>query len=240
MPDGSIRVAAIADIHVHEEVYAEWRSVLDRMVSDADLLVLAGDLTRRGLAKEAVLLADSLSPQRIPIVAVLGNHDVESGEETEIVETLCRAGVRMLDEEPFEYGEVGFAGLKGFCGGYDRNALAPFGERAIKEFVRESVDDALRLESGLQRLRTRHKIAVLHYAPVRETVVGEPPEIFPFLGSSRLADPIDHFELTAAIHGHAHHGTHRGTTSRGVPVYNVAYPIMRALQPERPYLVLEL
>lgn len=235
-----VRVAAVADIHVHEDVLPEWRSLLDRMCSDADIIVLPGDLTRRGLVKEGALLADSVAGRRVPIVAVLGNHDVESDEGEQIVQTLCQAGVRMLDEEPCEIGDVGFAGLKGFCGGFDRNALAPFGEHMIKAFVRESVDDALKLEAGLQRLRTKIKIAVVHYSPLRVTVEGEPPEIFPFLGSSRLADPIDHFEVNAALHGHAHHGTHEGKTARGIPVYNVAFPVMQRVQPDRPYLLLDL
>lgn len=234
----STRVVAVADIHVHEGAASEWQDLLDRMCENADILVFPGDLTRRGLVREAEILAESLASHKVPVVAVLGNHDFESGQQEEIVRVLCQAGVHMLDEEPCEIGDVGFAGLKGFCGGFDRHALAPFGEDAIKRFVHESVDDALKLESGLLRLRARHKIAVLHYSPIRETVEGEPPEIFPFLGSSRLADPLDHFEVTAAIHGHAHHGSHQGRTHRGVPVYNVALPLMQKLHPEQPYFML--
>jgi Icc-related predicted phosphoesterase len=234
-----VRVAAVADIHLHEGSQSEWRSLLDQICEAADILVLPGDLTRRGLPSEAEVLAESLAGRHLSVVAVLGNHDVEGGEEQEVVRILCQAGVTMLDEEPCEIGEVGFAGRKGFCGGFDRHALAPFGETLIKQFVHESVEDALKLEAGLQRLRTPHKIAVIHYAPVRATVEGEPAEIFPFLGSSRLADPLDHVGVSVALHGHAHSGTHQGTTTTGIPVYNVALPIMQRLHPERPFLVVE-
>lgn len=240
MNAGKVRVSAVGDIHVHEGTIREWREVLDAMVNVADVLVLCGDLTNRGRAQEAEMLADSLSQCKLPVIAVLGNHDVECEEEADILRILCAAGVIMLDDQPHEVDTVGFAGVKGFCGGFDRNALAPFGEKMIKQFVHESVNDALQLEAGLSRLRTPHKIAVLHYAPVRDTVVGEPEEIFPFLGSSRLADPIDHFQVTAAVHGHAHNGSHRGATARGIPVYNVALPLMKKLSPERPFLVLDL
>jgi len=174
----------------------------------------------------------------VPAVAVLGNHDVESGQEDEVVKILREGGITMLDDEPYETRGIGFAGVKGFCGGFDQHELTPFGESSIKAFVRESLDEALRLESSLARLRTPHKIAVLHYAPVRATVQGEPPEIFPFLGSSRLADPIDRFNATVAVHGHAHNGTHAGKTNKGIAVYNVALAIMKRESPERPYLLL--
>lgn len=236
----AVRVAAVADVHVHEGTRAEWRDLLAAIDGEADILVLAGDLTNRGLAREAEVLVDSLGAFRLPIVAVLGNHDVESGQQDEVTRILCGAGVMMLDDEPHEVNGVGFAGVKGFCGGFESHALSPFGEEMIKHFVRESLDEALRLESGLARLRTEHRIAVLHYAPVRATVEGEPPEIFPFLGSSRLAEPLDHFGVTATVHGHAHHGSARGQTKGGVPVYNVALPLMREVNAERPFVLLEL
>jgi len=235
-----VRVAALADVHVHEGNREEWQEVLLRVCAEADVLVLAGDLTRRGLKREGEVLVEGLSACRLPVVGILGNHDVECGEEAALLELLCAAGVKMLDDEPCEVGGVGFAGTKGFCGGFDGHALAPFGEGMIKQFVRESLDEALRLETSLARLRTEHKIAVLHYAPIRATVEGEPPEIFPFLGSSRLADPLDHYHVTAAVHGHAHHGSPHGSTHGGVPVYNVAFPLMQKYDAERPYRILEL
>jgi Icc-related predicted phosphoesterase len=146
----------------------------------------------------------------------------------------------MLEGEPCEIGSVGFAGIKGFCGGFGRHMLAPWGEEIVKLFVRETIDEALQLESELGKLRTEFRIAVLHYAPVRDTVEGEPPEIFPFLGASRLAEPVDRFEVTAVFHGHAHHGSPEGRTTGGVPVYNVSLPLMRRVNPERPYYLLEL
>jgi Icc-related predicted phosphoesterase len=240
MEDGTTRVAALGDIHLHEGLREEWNALLEDIEAHADVLVLCGDLTNRGLPREAHVLVDSLAPRRLPVVGILGNHDVEEGHAEEIVQILCDAGVLMLDDEPREIGNVGFAGVKGFAGGFDEHALAPFGERLIKQFVHEAVDDALRLESGLSRLRTPHRIAVLHYAPIRGTVEGEPLEIFPFLGSSRLADPLAHFDLTAVIHGHAHHGKHEGKTLRGTPVYNVAHPLMKQVSPQQPYLVLRL
>jgi Icc-related predicted phosphoesterase len=234
------RVATLADVHVHEGNREAWQQLLQKVCIEADILVLAGDLTRRGRKREAEILVEGLAACRLPVVAILGNHDVECGEEADIIDLLCAAGVKMLDEEPFEVEGVGFAGTKGFCGGFDIHALAPFGEAGIKAFVRESLDEALRLETSLARLRTEHKIAVLHYSPIRATVEGEPPEIFPFLGSSRLADPLDHYHVTAAVHGHAHHGSPQGSTLGGVPVYNVAFPLMQRLDPERPYRILEL
>jgi Icc-related predicted phosphoesterase len=233
-----VRVAAVGDVHVHEGVRPEWLDLLNAICQEADILVLCGDLTRRGLAREAEVLAEGLTACRIPVLAILGNHDVECGQNEEICRILSQAGVLLLDEDPREIDGVGFAGVKGFCGGFDRNALAPFGESMIKQFVHESVDEALKLERGLSMLRTPHKLGVLHYAPIRATVEGEPPEIFPFLGSSRLADPLEHYSVTAAVHGHAHGGTHAGKTPKGIPVYNVSLPLMRRVSPERPFLVL--
>jgi len=239
--ESRVRVAALGDIHVGETAGGALRDLLTDISRNADVLALCGDVTNRGRAREAEALAEELvAACKIPVVAVLGNHDFECGEHEEVRNILCHAGVSLLEDNPCEVHGIGFAGVTGFCGGFDRHALAPFGEDLIKRFVRETVDETLRLESGLARLRTQYKVAVLHYAPVRDTVEGEPPEIFPFLGSSRLAEPIERFEVTAVVHGHAHSGTFQGKTLSGVPVYNVAYAIMQRVSPERPYLVLEL
>lgn len=238
--DDKVRVAAVADIHVKEGTVESYRALFENVASRADILVLAGDLTNRGLAREADALVEALAHVNMPVIGVLGNHDVECGEQEEVIRILCKSGITMLDDEPCEVLGVGFAGAKGFCGGFGRHELSPFGEEMIKQFVHESIGEALRLESGLAKLRTPHKIAVLHYAPVPDTVAGEPPEIFPFLGSSRLAEPLDRFTVTAAVHGHAHNGCHRGQTARGIPVYNVAFPIMQRMDAEQPYLLLEL
>lgn len=238
--NGRVRVAALGDIHVSEHTPRDIRDALAAIARDADVLVLCGDLTNRGLPNEASLLAEWLRGMTIPVLAVLGNHDYESGQADAVTRILCQAGVVMLDDEPHEACGVGFAGAVGFIGGFDSHALAPFGEDPIKRLVHETVDQALKLESGLARLRTEHKVCVLHYAPIRGTVEGEPLEIFPFLGSSRLADPIDRLGVDFVVHGHAHHGTHAGKTARGIPVYNVSEAIMRELDNERPYLVVEL
>jgi uncharacterized protein len=235
-----VRVAAVGDVHVNEATAASFRSLLDHVEEHADILVLCGDLTNRGLPAEATLVAEELARRKYPVIGVLGNHDCESGQAQEVERILCAAGVLMLDDEPHEVLGIGFAGVKGFCGGFDSHELARFGEDMIKQFVHESVEEALRLESALAKLRTESKVAVLHYAPIRQTVVGEPPEIFPFLGSSRLANPIDRFGVTVAVHGHAHHGTHSGCTPTGIPVYNVAYAIMHDINADQPYLVLTL
>jgi Icc-related predicted phosphoesterase len=235
-----VRVAAVGDMHVNEATAGTLRTLLDDVEEHADILVLCGDLTNRGLPSEATLVADELARRKYPVIGVLGNHDCESGQSQEVERILCNAGVLMLDDEPREVLGIGFAGVKGFCGGFDTHELARFGEDMIKQFVHESVEEALRLESALSKLRTESKVAVLHYAPIRQTVEGEPPEIFPFLGSSRLANPIDRYGVTVAVHGHAHRGSHAGSTATGVPVYNVSYALMHRLNADQPYLVVNL
>ena len=178
---------------------------------------------------------------QIPIVAVLGNHDFEGGQPEAVKQILCEAGITVLDGDAVELKGVGFAGVKGFCGGFGRHSLEPWGEQAIKLFVREAVDEALKLESALARLRTPNRIALMHYSPIKSTVEGEPPEIFPFLGSSRLEEPVNRYEVEAVLHGHAHHGSPEGRTSANVPVYNVSMPLLRRHFPDRPaFRVLEV
>ncbi len=238
--NGTVRVAALGDIHVTEHAPDRYRNLFTAIAHDADILVLCGDLTNRGLPDEAAVLADVLRAVPMPVLAVLGNHDYESGQADEVTRILCQGGVVMLDDEPHEACGVGFAGAVGFIGGFDGHSLAPFGEDLIKRLVHETVDQALKLESGLSRLRTEHRVAVLHYAPIKATVEGEPPEIFPFLGSSRLVEPVDRLGVDLVVHGHAHHGTHQGKTPRGIPVYNVSEAIMQRVDEEHPYLVVEL
>jgi Icc-related predicted phosphoesterase len=150
-------------------------------------------------------------------------------------------GVTVLDGEATEVHGIGFAGVKGFAGGFGRGALGPWGEHAIKQFVQEAVDESLKLEAALARLRTEQRVAVLHYSPVRGTVEGEPPEIFPFLGSSRLEEPINRYRVNAVFHGHAHRGSLEARTSTGVPVYNVAMPLLVQRRPNQPpFIVVEL
>jgi Icc-related predicted phosphoesterase len=241
-PRTHLRIAAIGDLHLSKGSQGVFHSLFAQISATADVLVLCGDFTDYGLPEEARILARELTTAvNIPVVAVLGNHDYEGGHPEEISQILQDAGVAVLDGEATEIHGVGFAGVKGFCGGFGRGALGPWGERAIKAFVQEAVDEALKLESALARLRTTRRIAVLHYAPIRATVEGEPPEIFPYLGSGRLEEPINRYRVNAVFHGHAHRGTAEGRTTTGVPVYNVAMPLLARLNPDRPpYLIVEL
>jgi Icc-related predicted phosphoesterase len=232
-PD-TVRFAAVGDIHCTKDSAGTLRGFFAQASEAADALLLCGDLTDYGTAAEAKVLADELSVVSVPMVAVLGNHDFESGQEQEVVQILCDAGVTMLDGEACEMHGVGFAGCKGFAGGFGRGALGSWGEPAIKAFVQEALDEALKLESALARLRTPQRIAVLHYAPVRGTVEGEPEEIFAFLGSSRLEEPLSRYPVAAVFHGHAHSGSPEAQTRTGTPVYNVALPLLRHHFPDRP------
>lgn len=229
-----VRLAALADIHYSKNVQGNLQPLFEQIAEAADVLMLCGDLTDYGLSEEARILAKDLAPIKIPMVGVLGNHDYEAGQEHEIVQVLTDVGVHMLDGDTWEFRGVGFAGVRGFCGGFGRGALGPWGEKIIKDFVHEAVQEALKLESALARLTSDHRIALLHYAPIRSTVEGESPEIFPFLGSSRLEDPLSRFDVTAVFHGHAHKGAPEGKTQSGIPVYNVAYAVLKANYPDRP------
>jgi Icc-related predicted phosphoesterase len=230
-----VRVAAVGDVHVSKDSRGMLQPLLHQISASADVLALCGDLTNHGLAEEAKVLAQELAAStKVPILAVLGNHDYEAGQAPEIRKILSDAGVMMLDGEAREICGVGFAGVKGFCGGFGRGTLSAFGEPSIKAFVQEAIEEAMKLETALQQLRTRHRVAILHYSPVRDTVEGEPIEIFPWLGCSRLEEPINRYQVTAAVHGHAHKGSPEGHTSTGVPVYNVAMHVMRNAYPDRP------
>ena len=233
--NGSVRVAALADMHFGKTSAGSLQQLLAQISQAADVLALCGDLTDYGHPEEAHLLAKELSLVKIPIVAVLGNHDYESGHHTEVREILVNSGITMLDGEACEIAGIGFAGVKGFAGGFGQRVLAPWGEGAVKQFVREALDEALKLESALSRLRTKRRIALLHYAPIQDTVEGEPLEIFPFLGCSRLEEPLNRYPLDAVFHGHAHHGQYEGKTKSGVPVYNVAQGLMLKVHPDQPF-----
>ncbi|MFL6264254.1 MAG: metallophosphoesterase [Thermoanaerobaculia bacterium] len=239
--NGTVRIAALGDVHYTRTPDPAIRELLARAGRECDVLLLCGDLTDHGLAEEARVLARDLhSAVSVPVIAVLGNHDFEGDQQVEITQVLCDAGVRMLDGEATEVAGVGFAGVKGFCGGFGRRALGPWGERIIKDFVREAVDEALKLESALARLRHKPRIAVLHYSPIQGTVEGEPVEIYTFLGSSRLEEPLSRYPVQAVFHGHAHRGKAEGKTALGVPVYNVSLPLLRASHPERPFRIFEV
>jgi Icc-related predicted phosphoesterase len=233
--NGTVRIGALGDVHYTRTPDSSMRELLARAGRECDVLLLCGDLTDHGLVEEAQVLArDVHSSVSVPVIAVLGNHDFEGGKQDEIARVLCDSGIRMLDGDATEVQGVGFAGVKGFCGGFGRRALGPWGETIIKEFVREAVDEALKLESALARLRHKPRIAVLHYSPIQETVEGEPVEIFPFLGSSRLEEPLSRYHVEAVFHGHAHRGRPEGKTALGVPVYNVSLSLLKACYPDRP------
>jgi Predicted phosphoesterases, related to the Icc protein len=230
-----VRIAAVSDVHYAKTSQGSLAPLFATIAEQADILVIPGDLTDYGLVEEArALVKDLNSSVRIPIVAVLGNHDYESDQVDDLKEVFTGAGVHLLDGDAVEVLGVGFAGIKGFAGGFGRGALGPWGEPSIKAFVQETVQEALKLESALARLTTEHKVAVLHYAPIRETVEGEPPEIFPWLGSSRLEEPLTRFEVKAVFHGHAHKGAPEGKTSTGIPVYNVSLAVLKTNYPDKP------
>ncbi|HTO96685.1 MAG TPA: metallophosphoesterase, partial [Myxococcales bacterium] len=207
---------------------------------EADALLLAGDLTDHGTAEEALWLAEELSQVEMEKCAVLGNHDFEGGQETVVRKILGDAGVHVLDGDPWTLNDLGVAGVKGFAGGFELAQLQRFGEEAMKSFVDACIAEELKLEKALFQLRTRHRVALLHYAPCRQTLEGEPLEIFPFLGATRLSGPIDQLRPNLAIHGHAHRGTLRGATRGGVPVVNVALPVLRRQEKPLGYLTLDV
>jgi Icc-related predicted phosphoesterase len=221
MTERTIRIAAVGDLHLSDT---------------ADILLLCGDIIDYGLPDEAHLLMKDISEtaKRITIIAVLGNHEFESGKVDEVIRIMKGGGITILDGEACEVQGIGFAGVKGFLGGFGGRMLAPWGEPIIKQFVHEAVEEALKLESALARLRTSSRIALMHYSPILGTVLGEPPEIHPFLGCSRLEEPLNRYPVAAVFHGHAHNGTHEGKTSSGIPVYNVAMKLMDKTFPGQP------
>jgi Icc-related predicted phosphoesterase len=228
-----VRVAAVGDLHCTKHSQGAFQPLFAAIRDAADLLLLAGDLTDYGLPEEAQILARELSALRIPVVAVLGNHDRESGKEAEVRDVLTESGMTVLDGDATEVIGVGVAGVTGFGGGFGKHALAPWGEPVIKQFVHAAVEEALKLEKALARLRTETLIALMHYSPVQRTVDGEPPEIYPFLGSSRLEEPIGRYPVTLVFHGHAHRGQLEGATSSGARVYNVSLPLLSRAFPDR-------
>lgn len=236
-----VRVGAVADLHYRLEKEKRLKSFFEEVARRVDILLLGGDLTDFGLPEEAEVLArDLAAASNVPIVAVLGNHDFEAGREQEIIELFRDVGVRVLDGEACEIKGVGIVGAKGFGGGFGRGTLEPWGEPMTKSFVQEAVDESLKLERALARLRSASRIALLHYSPIRETVVGEPEEIHPFLGSGRLEDPLNRFGVVAVFHGHAHRGTAEGRTSTGIPVFNVSLPVLRNVDAEFPLRIVEV
>lgn len=235
-----MKIVALGDVHCRLDTKDLIVNLIGELDHSFDVMILAGDLTDSGLPEEAQVLVDQLKVYSIPIIAILGNHDHEGGQPKEVTQVMREGGITMLDGTVCEVGNVGFVGTKGFCGGFDENTVQPFGEAALKTFIRTSIDEAIVLENALTKLQhCEHKVAVLHYAPIKTTLIGEPPELFPFLGTSRLATAIDNRGADIILHGHAHHGSPYGRTPGNIPVYNVS----RFVQMEhsgKPYCVIEL
>jgi Icc-related predicted phosphoesterase len=236
-----LRIAALGDIHVRDTSIGAYTDLFSRISDEAEVLVLCGDLTDHGLENEAEILAAELVSLRVPVVGVLGNHDLEGGVTDKLKAILKQARMTFLDEEDYVINDVGFVGTKGYMGGFEKYALGALSwENATTAFVQEAVNESLKLETALARLHTPFKIVALHYAPIRETIEGESLELYPWLGSSRLVEPIDKFETTAVFHGHADFGKPEGKTMRGIPVFNVAYPLLQRNFPQKPYRIYEV
>jgi uncharacterized protein len=235
-----MRIAATADLHF---TYAQHSALLDqlgRVRDSADVLVIAGDLTNFGQPDEMEPLLNVVVRTRVPTVVVLGNHDYECGKQAELMRMMTAAGVKVLDGTAYERDGVGFAGTKGFLGGFGGRLLTAFGEPEIKQFVQASIDESLKLERAMAQLRSKKRVVVLHYAPIMTTVQGEPPEIFPFLGTSRLAEVVDRHGADLVLHGHAHHGQLEGRTTAGIPVHNVAITLLQAQPTPSAYRIFDL
>jgi Icc-related predicted phosphoesterase len=237
----TVRLAAVGDLHCTKTSHGKLQALFQQISQSADILLLCGDLIDYGNVEEAAVLSKELAAIKIPMLAVLGNHEFESDQQHEVQQTLNSAGIEILDGDAVEILGIGFVGVKGFCGGFGEQALQPWGEPSIKSFVQEALKESLKLESALAKLRTEQRIALLHYAPIRATVVGEPPEIYPFLGSSRLEEPFNRYPVSAIFHGHAHRGSVEGRTQKNVPVYNVAMKLLAQTFPDRmPFRLLEI
>jgi len=235
-----MRIAATADLHFTPERYSALRDQLDRVRDDADVLIVAGDLTNYGRPEEMEPLLNAFLRLRLPIIVVLGNHDYESGKQCELAQTMTAAGIKVLDGSTYQRDDVGFAGTKGFVGGFGRGMLTAFGEDEVKTFVRAGIDEAIKLERAMSQLRTAKRVVVLHYSPIAATVEGESPEIYPFLGTSRLAEVVDRHGADLVLHGHAHHGQLSGTTTTGIPVHNVAITLLQSQKPPAVYRVFDV
>jgi Icc-related predicted phosphoesterase len=242
--NNKIRIAAVGDIHIRKTDHGKWTEYFSEVSAKSDVLLICGDLTDTGDEEEAKVLSEELKACTVPVVAVLGNHDYEKGRQKLIRQIVEEKKVHVLDGEGVVINGVGFAGVKGFCGGFDKYMIPMFGEDAMKAFVQVVVNEALLLDRALARLDQEHegikKIAVMHYAPIEATIQGEPEVIHSFLGSSRLAEPLTRRNVIAAFHGHAHVGTLEGEATGGVKVFNVARPVLTKAGITPAFLVYEV
>jgi Icc-related predicted phosphoesterase len=226
-----IRIAAVGDLHVGTDLRGRVAPRFECVEDDADILLLAGDLTRVGSVDEIDVLIEELAGVAVPKVAVLGNHDHHADIPAELMRRCRDGGIAVLEGEStvieHEGTTLGIAGIKGFGGGFPGTSLAPFGEAEMKSFAQCATTQAAALEEALRYLRTDHTVVLMHYSPIRDTLAGEPPEIFPWLGSGHFGEVIDDVGADLVVHGHAHHGAEKGTTPGGIPVRNVAEPVIQ-------------
>ena len=226
-----ISIAAVGDVHLDGAMAGHYRAQLGSLADDADVLLLAGDLTKHGTLEEGRVVAEEFRGLDVPVIAVLGNHDHQSDAQDTIAEMLRAEGITVLEGDGVTIdclgGRLGVAGVKGFGGGFAGKGATEFGERETKEFVRHGREAAERLGAALQGLDADIRVGLTHYAPVKETLAGEPLEIYPFLGNYLLAEALDNAEAALGLHGHAHAGTENGLTPGGVRVRNVAMPVLR-------------
>ena len=235
-----MKIAATADLHFSPSRQNVLHDQLSHVRDEADVLILAGDLTNYGQPDEMEPLLNVIVRSRIPTIGVLGNHDYESNRQIELMKMMTAAGIKVLDGTAYERDGVGFAGTKGFVGGFGRGMLTAFGEAELKVFVQASIDEAIKLERAMAQLRTPKRVVVLHYSPIAATVKGEAAEIFPFMGTSRLAEVVDRHGADLVVHGHAHHGALEGKTTGGAPVYNVAITLLQGRQPSAAYRIFDV
>src|SRR6476620_9703349 len=235
-----MRVAATADLHFAPTPFSALHDQLNRVRDEADVFILAGDLTNYGRPEEMEPLLNVLVRLRLPIIAVLGNHDYECDRQADLSRMMTEEGIKVLDGTGYERDGVGFAGTKGFVGGFGRGMLTAFGEPEVKAFVKASIDEALKLERAMAQLRAPKRVVVLHYSPIAATVVGEAPEIHAYLGSSRLCEVIDRNGADLVVHGHAHHGTLNGSTTGGIRVHNVAITLLQSQEPSVAYRIFDV
>jgi Icc-related predicted phosphoesterase len=241
---GKTRIAAVGDIHVRETDGGKWKDYFKEVSEQADVLLLCGDLTDTGKVAEAEVLVEELRACTIPVLAVLGNHDHDHDQVDALLQTFAKSNLQILDGDFVVVENVGFAGVKGYGGGFDQYMLGLFGEQLNKDFVQEAVTESLKLDGALAHLDSHEediqKVVLLHYAPIKATVEGEPEAIHPFLGCSRLEEPLNRRKVTAAFHGHAHIGSLEGKTNTGVMVYNVSKPLLLKNGYKMPVFVLEI
>jgi uncharacterized protein len=229
MASRAVAIAAVGDLHFDPGRRGALSDLFEHVNRSADILALTGDLTMHGTPDQMEAFLEGSRSLDVPVVTVLGNHDYEAGEQDRLCTMLSETGIKVLDGTSAVIDGVGFAGVKGFAGGFGPHALAPYGEELMKAFVKEAVEETLKLERALRELAdVEHRIVLLHYAPVDDTLQGEPERIYPFLGSSRMVQPIDTHGASVVLHGHAHHGSYRGATPGGIPVFNVARNVLEA------------